>query len=169
MPAIIRFQPLLSAALCLTGSLPGLASSRSREGAPESPPRPVALVIDSCSKDARILACRMSEGPWIDSGVTVELDSALARARSLRAAFLSIHPFPDFDLTKLLVKLRHGAGGQWRHSGVISGDRQLDSLAGVFRLADVRPLHSGPIVDDRRGLGDWFILRFGQSLNMIAV
>src|SRR2546426_2111154 len=85
------FRSLLCATFFLAGSVIGCAGSRPQASASGYPPRPVQLApIDSCSTDARILACSLSEGPWIDRAVAVEIDSALARARTLRPDLESI-------------------------------------------------------------------------------
>jgi hypothetical protein len=121
-----------------------------------------APTIDSYSKDARILAACLSDGPRLDLAVTAELESVLALVRKERAEFQDIHAIPDYDLHTLIVQVRPGRAPGWGGSSLRAGERDLDSLAQVFGLREVAPLGFHP----PRGLVGCYTLRFDESLCM---
>ncbi len=120
---------------------------------------PVGLKpIDNYSKDARIIAARLSNSAWIDVTLAAEIDSALAVARRANPFLVSVHTMSDFVLDELEVEVKKDAGVQWVAGNLLTGDEYLDSLGKAYNLISVQPFSDSA-----------FLIKFRQSLNIPAL
>jgi hypothetical protein len=111
--------------------------------------------INSYSKDARILAARLSKDVWIDVSIASEIDSALSLARLSWPSLGSIHALPDFVLDELIIRVTDDVAGKWNAGQFLVDDSYLDSLSRTFYLASIRVLDA-----------QFFSMKFAQSLNI---
>ena len=89
--------------------------------------------IETFSANARILAARLSPGPWIDLKLAAEIETVLSRAQAMEPCLADLEVFSNYDLSSVLVSGWPSNGDDVTHTG----DRDLDSLSAVFRLESV--------------------------------
>ncbi len=109
--------------------------------------------------DAIILTLRLQDGIRLDTTLAQEIELALQAAREAVPAVRTIHAFPDYEPTQLLVQVDAPWDQAWARGELLTGNPAIDALGREFLLTDVERLAlSGP--------ARWWLLTFVQPLKV---
>lgn len=111
------------------------------------------------SQDAIILALRLQKGIPLDMALAEEIDQALKAAREAVRAVESIHAFPDYVPTELLVEADAPWTHAWARGELWTGNQAVDALGREFLLTGVRALFP-------TGQRQWWLLTFAAPLKV---
>lgn len=107
------------------------------------------------STDAIVLTLRAQSGIHLDTLMALEIDSGLVAARNNVDTVRSIHAFPDYVSTHLLVKTNATWAEAWHQGNIHTGERYIDSLGEEYGLNNVQ---GDPL--------NWFLLSFSAPKQM---
>ncbi|MFQ6094112.1 MAG: hypothetical protein ACE5OR_15825, partial [bacterium] len=115
----------------------------------------VASTDSLISGDALILTLRLQDGIWLDTALALEIDSILEAARNEYDTVKSIHVWPDYVPTDLMLKSYASWTQAWCEGNLLTGNATIDSLTMVYKMTSVECFY-----------GPWFNLVFAQPLKM---
>ena len=111
--------------------------------------------LSQFSEDAIILTLREQENIRLDTAIAAEIDSGLAAARRTLGRLETIHAFPEYVPSELLIKTDAAWSQAWSNGQTTTGDHYIDSLGTEYGL-----------VSAHAEFGNWFLLTFDQPLQM---
>ena len=124
--------------------------------APTTAYKAEVLRVDSITTDAVILTLRLQDVIVLDTTLAVEVNTILEAARSQYDTLKSIHAFPDYVPTQLLVSSDASWTQAWRDGNLMTGNTAIDSLTLIYQMISVEPQY----------VRTWFLLNFAQPLKM---
>jgi len=89
------------------------------------------------STDAIVLTLRVQSGIHLDTLMALEIDSGLVAARNNVDTVRSIHAFPDYVPTQLLVITNATWAEAWHQGNIHTGEHYIDSLGTEYGLISV--------------------------------
>ncbi|HAP34667.1 MAG TPA: hypothetical protein DCQ28_01540 [Bacteroidetes bacterium] len=111
------------------------------------------------SNDAIVLTLRIQQGIVLDSSLAIKIDSSLKIARTVNDSLASIHVFPDYVLTELLISSSAQWTKAWKTGSLLTGNSYIDSLGLYYSLTKVDTNRSFSILP-------LFILKFAIPLQI---
>jgi hypothetical protein len=108
------------------------------------------------SDDAVVLTLRVQQGIRLDSALAMHIDSGLTAARLEVDTLETIHAFPTYLVSQLIVNTAAPWSEAWRQGDILTGEPYIDSLATTYEL----------LATDGGDVLNYFVLFFAHPLNM---